>query len=464
LSKHSIDHKKSIALAKLHLNYDCKEEEADYIYSELQKVKKKFARRLEKRKEVKESHGAKDSKSTISNQQDVLEGETERSFQSSHFLDLSEAATGEQGPESRMVQNNHISNSMTRVLDICDRRMENLIQNQQKEVQEFHKKMMEDKVKLEEEQRLESALICTKDHDIPVRLDKLGILDHNFKGKMDENNHKRETHWKTLEASQLASRIEHEQMKANVVALLEKSKPGGPTAISGNLSLDDSEVKEGKMQQSDRAEINDCSQNAGTNAMPYFQNQNSSGTILRLPSEVPKNSHIEKISYNLPREMETISIESDPENNKSEIMASKRVRTTSERHNKAGSSNDPKNGASESCPSDLESPVRNAQIGQSVGRPGVPHTLSEVVIGDEPMKILPHAVHPAEEFLAKDAVTLESTTVTEVRLQNRAVTAICKELPALEFNGTWSSLVQPDICLAQGNSLASEQVLESLCK
>lgn len=218
------------------------------------------------------------------------------------------------------------------------------------------------------------------------------------------------------------------------------------------------------MQQSDRAEINDCSQNAGTNAMPYFQNQNSSGTILRLPSEVPQNSHIEKISCNLPREMETISIESDPENNKSEIMASKRVRTTSERHNKAGSSNDPKNGASESCPSDLESPVRNAQIGQSVGRPGVPHTLSEVVIGDEPMKILPHAVHPTEEFLAKDAVTLESTTVTEVRLQNRAVTAICKELPALEFNGTCSSLVQPDICLAQGNSLASEQVLESLCK
>ncbi len=86
-------------------------------------------------------------------------------------------------------------------------------------------------------------------HDIPVRLDKLGILDHNFKGKMDENNRKRKTHWKTLEASQLASRIEHEQMKANIVALLEKSKPGGPTAISGNLSLDDSEVKEGKMQQ-----------------------------------------------------------------------------------------------------------------------------------------------------------------------------------------------------------------------
>ena len=66
---------------------------------------------------------------------------------------------------------------------------------------------------------------------------------------MDENNHKRETHWKTPEASQMASRIEHEQMKANIVALLEKSKLGGPTAISGNLSLDDSEVKEGKMQQ-----------------------------------------------------------------------------------------------------------------------------------------------------------------------------------------------------------------------
>ena len=65
-----------------------------------------------------------------------------------------------------MVQNNHISNSMTRALDICDRRMENLIQHQQKEVQEFHKKMMEDKVKLEEEQRLELALICTKEDKV----------------------------------------------------------------------------------------------------------------------------------------------------------------------------------------------------------------------------------------------------------------------------------------------------------
>ena len=92
----------------------------------------------------------------------MLECETERSFQSSHFLDLSEASTGKQGPDCRMVQNNHISNSMTRALDICDRRMENLIQHQQKEVQEFHKKMMEDKVKLEEEQRLESALFAQR--------------------------------------------------------------------------------------------------------------------------------------------------------------------------------------------------------------------------------------------------------------------------------------------------------------
>ena len=96
----------------------------------------------------------------------MLECETERSFQSSHFLDLSEASTGKQGPDCRMVQNNHISNSMTRALDICDRRMENLIQHQQKEVQEFHKKMMEDKVKLEEEQRLELALICTKEDKV----------------------------------------------------------------------------------------------------------------------------------------------------------------------------------------------------------------------------------------------------------------------------------------------------------
>ncbi|XP_050243059.1 uncharacterized protein LOC126691856 isoform X4 [Quercus robur] len=454
LLKHSIDHKESITLAKLHLNYDCKEEEVDYIYSELQKVKKKFARHLEKRR-AKGSHGAKASKSTISNYQDVVEGEMERGFQSHHFLDLSEPATVEQAPDCRMVQTNHISTSITIVPDICDRRTEKSIQHPQMDIQEFHERMMEEREKLEEEHRLESALTCTKDQDIPVRLDKLGIVDHNFKENLDENHHKTEP-----VASQQDSRIEHEQMNANVVASLEKSKPGGPTAISGNLPLGNLEVNEGKLQQSDTAEINDGSQNAGPNAMPYFQNQNHAGTIPSLPSEVSQISYLEKISCNLPREMETISIESDPESDKTEIMASTRDGSMcAEQHDKAGSSNDPTNGAPVSCPSDWESPIRNAQIGQCVEGPsGVPHTLSEVVIDDEPMEMLPHVVHPTEEFIAKDAVTLESTTVTEVRQQNGAVTANCGQSAALAFNGTYSSLVQPDICLAQGNSLASQQL------
>ncbi|XP_065632372.1 uncharacterized protein LOC112025285 isoform X3 [Quercus suber] len=454
LLKYSIDHKESITLAKLHLNYECKEEEADYIYSELQKVKKKFARHLEKRR-AKGSHGAKASKSTISNYQDVVEGEMERGFQGHPFLDLSEPATVEQAPDCRMVQTNHISTSIKRVPDICDRRTEKSIQHPQMDVQEFHERMMEEREKLEEEHRLESALTCTTDHDIPVRLDKLGIVDHNFKENLDENNHKMEP-----DASQLDSRIEHEQMNANVVASLEKSKPGGPTAISGNLPLGNLEVNEGKLQQSDTAEINDSSQNAGPNAMPYFQNQNHAGTIPSLPSEVSQISYFEKTSCNLPREMETISIESDPESDKTEIMASTRDGSMcAEQHDKAGSSNDPTNGAPVSCPSDLESPIRNAQIGQCVEGPsGVPHTLSEVVIDDEPMEMLSHVVHPTEEFIAKDAVTLESTTVTEVRQQNGAVTVNCGQSAAMVFNGTYSSLVQPDICLAQGNSLASQQL------
>lgn len=456
--KYSIDHKESITLAKLHLNYDCKEEEADYIYSELQKVKKKFARHLEKRR-IKGSHGAKASKSTISNYQDVVEGEMERGFQSRHFLDLSEPATVEQVPDCRTVQTNHISTSITRVPDICNRRMEKSIQHPQTDVQEFHARMIEERAKLGEEHRLESALTCTKDHDIPVRLDKLGIVDHNFKENLDENNRKTEP-----DASQLDSRIENEQMNANVVASLEKSKPGGPTEISGNLPLGNLEVNEGKMQQSDTAEINDSSENSGPYAMPYFQNQNHTGTIPSLPSEVSQISYIEKISCNLPREMETISIGSDPESDKTEIMASTVDGSMcAEQHNIAGSSNEPKNDAPVSCPSDLESPVRNAQIGQCVERPsGVPHTLSEVVIDDEPTEMLPHVVQPTEEFIAKDAVTLESTTVAEVRQQNAAVTANCGQSAALAFNGTYSSLEQPDICLAQGNLLASQQVLEYL--
>ena len=42
LSKHMIDKEESFALAKKHLNFSCKEEEADQVYEKLKKPKEMF--------------------------------------------------------------------------------------------------------------------------------------------------------------------------------------------------------------------------------------------------------------------------------------------------------------------------------------------------------------------------------------------------------------------------------------
>ncbi|KAI4300289.1 hypothetical protein L6164_033684 [Bauhinia variegata] len=46
--KHKIDKKESLALAKLHLHFDCKDDEATYVYSKLKTIKKILSRYLQK--------------------------------------------------------------------------------------------------------------------------------------------------------------------------------------------------------------------------------------------------------------------------------------------------------------------------------------------------------------------------------------------------------------------------------
>lgn len=143
--KHSIDHKESIALAKQHLDYECEEEEAENIYSKLQKITKRFAHCLENIESVKESHCPTAAKSTASNQQGVVEGDIRRNFQSRLFSDPFKPGIVEQAPDSRRVQKNDSSTRVEQIPDPSDRRMEKLTRNQEMEV------MMAEETKLLEE-------------------------------------------------------------------------------------------------------------------------------------------------------------------------------------------------------------------------------------------------------------------------------------------------------------------------
>lgn len=307
------------------------------------------------------------------------------------------------------------------------------------------------------------SLIRKEHSDIEVRLDKLRMLDHNIKEKRDEHYHQMKMHWKKLEASQPASSREEEQMNADVILSLKTSQSGDPIAISGNLPWSDLEFV-GEMQPYHIAETDDSSQNAIPRVMPSYKNRNHGGTLSSFPSENSQIFHIEKRSCSVPMEMETISSERDTENSGMGVIALERAKTTCVgKHNKDSASDSQRNGAPLFGPSELESPVQNVQTTQSVGRSSEgPQHLSDAVMGEEPLKMLPHAMQLNGACIAKEAVMLDSTALSQVRQHDVVVTATCGESPALDFRGTHSSLIQTDIFPATGYSSASLQVC--LCK
>ncbi|XP_027349139.1 uncharacterized protein LOC113860822 [Abrus precatorius] len=92
-SKHKIDRKYSLFLAKLYLNFDCKEEEAANVYSELWKHMKDFSSCLQNGFFEKcNINGASDSKTP---ELKDLTPEKQKDFQSSHDLKLVTSATNE---------------------------------------------------------------------------------------------------------------------------------------------------------------------------------------------------------------------------------------------------------------------------------------------------------------------------------------------------------------------------------
>ncbi|KAJ7972389.1 Helicase protein MOM1 [Quillaja saponaria] len=80
--KHKLDRKESLALAKLHLNFVCNEEEARYVYSKLWHIKM-FASILENGRRIK----------------DLVEGNMEKGFQSPHMSEPMESTSMEPAPE-----------------------------------------------------------------------------------------------------------------------------------------------------------------------------------------------------------------------------------------------------------------------------------------------------------------------------------------------------------------------------
>ncbi|KAK3042547.1 hypothetical protein RJ639_001541 [Escallonia herrerae] len=184
--------KESLALAKQHLDFSCKEEEANHVYSRLRLLKRMFLTRTKKNKE------SEDAEELPKEPLDV---------------------THEQAPNYEMPME-EVPQSVKRVRKKCEKRMKRLQQQHQEEVQEFHRIWEEKRTQLKKEHRVESALV--RSIHSHLRIDKLKILDNEYTEKMEEHKRQKDMSLKDLEAKQLVA-INDERQKASHLLLEAKS-------------------------------------------------------------------------------------------------------------------------------------------------------------------------------------------------------------------------------------------------
>ncbi|XP_043696783.1 helicase protein MOM1-like, partial [Telopea speciosissima] len=236
--KHKIDHKESLAHVKQLLNFECKEEEVEFIFSKLWMLKKMFHSVEDsspKMKNVSEILLCASSSQSMTSAQEEFGGEIRDSSQSCNFPQYVPAKQ-EQATDfdkTSWSEKNDFLN-ISQFKKICAKRIKKLLQKQQEEVQKFNEIRQKEKAKLEEELTLKLVLIHAVDEHISIRLDKMKKAEQDHAKKIEENNRRWEVLRKNLEALQLVARNGEQQMNAH---WLEQAKSGKSVGPFANLPL-----------------------------------------------------------------------------------------------------------------------------------------------------------------------------------------------------------------------------------
>ncbi|XVF20260.1 hypothetical protein REPUB_Repub11eG0182400 [Reevesia pubescens] len=211
LLKQKIDHKESLALAKQHLGFTCKKEEADYVYSMLRCLKRMFLYRTgylkvpnsPKASELSSKAVGRDYSNATCNQQNVkAKIEDLSGFQEDSDIKVIEESGV--APEFQLAQRDLLK-SIKEIQKKCDKQMTKLIEKQNEERKQFNQKYEEEKAQLENKKRTEVAVIRLHSN-VSMRTEKLKNLDIEYARKFDELKQQMDLHLKNLEALQVAAR------------------------------------------------------------------------------------------------------------------------------------------------------------------------------------------------------------------------------------------------------------------
>ncbi|CAN0898901.1 Helicase protein MOM1 [Linum grandiflorum] len=227
LLKYKIDHKESLVLAKERLKFECKKEEADYVYSMLRCLKKVFLHQMESSsvafsgessrllsKSASEDHLHVNSDRLISSDNPQKQVREQLMTASQEFITSSVL----QQPLGLAHQD--FVRSIKDINKKCDKQMRVLLELQAKEKQDFLEKFEEERKQLDIKQKTEAAVIRCHSHG-SMRTEKLNSLDTQYAEKLKIHERSRVEHLLHLDAMQSAARKKLEERKLKWVEGLE---------------------------------------------------------------------------------------------------------------------------------------------------------------------------------------------------------------------------------------------------
>ncbi|KAF7805613.1 helicase protein MOM1-like isoform X1 [Senna tora] len=176
LVKHKIDHEGSLMIAKELLHFECKKEEADYIYSMLRCLKKIFLYRTGK------------SNYTISPK-------------------ASDSSSMEWPPEVELAVKD-VLKSIKEIQKKCQKKLMKLSHKHEEDKNKLNKTYEEEKADLEKKYQVESVVIrsITPNPNDMMRTEKLRALDIEYTRRIEDLKCQHEILLKDLETAQLAAR------------------------------------------------------------------------------------------------------------------------------------------------------------------------------------------------------------------------------------------------------------------
>lgn len=249
ITKQKVDKKESLMLAKQLLDYQCTEEQASSVYSKMRSLKRMYLQCSDNITCLNRDCllAEEDFSRGLSN---VNGGELQCSSykEESSELEFGEKSADKEHAERQILTQQKVAlkdkagtseiddDEIKKIQKKCDKRMKKLIRKHQEQNQELLRIWEDKKVELERDHKLRLAVIRSIHGQTSAGMDKLKVLDDDFKKKIEDHKILRDAQLKNLEAEHLTA-INEERRKAADWLAKAKACSSELRIINGHQSL-----------------------------------------------------------------------------------------------------------------------------------------------------------------------------------------------------------------------------------